>query len=301
MKYKNSPLILDTFRYLLKGYSIDIQDIVRSAILDDIDIVEYIEPCKDNPFRLDQIRLSLKEGMSRQFFTLTSGETIYKIRKLKAKNRNIKYIEDQLSKGVLSQKHIEYILKWVDNGINISKLDINIIPETLLSTFDYGLSSGFDMSIFNTGIYYTQDYLMTCLHLMEIGISVDSFLFCDWSIDVLILIQSFSKFVSDDKLNRISYLIKNIDCNCPLERVKAAYNLARVGLPLEELMKKDKDSYVYETECLVIVYNAYIKKLDYKKLISSCPNGLAKNMKILFDEMLLASHKKISGRLTKLS
>lgn len=66
-------------------------------------------------------------------------------------------------------------------------------------------------------------------------------------------------------------------------------------------MKKDKDSYVYETECLVIVYNAYIKKLDYKKLISSCPNGLAKNMKILFDEMLLASHKKISGRLTKLS
>lgn len=299
MKYKGKPLILDTFRYLLRGYSVDIQDIVRSAILDDVDIVEYIEPCKENPFRLDQIRLCLKDGISSKFFILTNGESLYKIRKLKKDGRKIKFIEDQLNKGILSQKHIDYILKWVNDGVNISKLDINIIPESLLSTFDYGLCSGFDMSVFNTGVSYSHDYLMSCLHLMESGIPIDIFLSGEWSVDVLMLIQSFSKATSSDKINKIKYLIRNIDCNCSLERVKLAYNLARVGISLEDLMKKEKDKYVYEDECLAIVYTAYVKKLDYKRLITSCKDGSAKNMKILFDEMLLSSHKKISGRLTK--
>ena len=34
MKYKGIILILDNFRSVLKEYSVDIQDVVRSAILD---------------------------------------------------------------------------------------------------------------------------------------------------------------------------------------------------------------------------------------------------------------------------
>ena len=44
MYFKGKKLLLDNFRDVLKNYSLDIQDVVRSCILDDIDVEKYINP-----------------------------------------------------------------------------------------------------------------------------------------------------------------------------------------------------------------------------------------------------------------
>ena len=36
MKYKGTTLVLDNFRTVLKDFSVDVQDVVRSALLDNV-------------------------------------------------------------------------------------------------------------------------------------------------------------------------------------------------------------------------------------------------------------------------
>ena len=71
IKFKGELLVLDNFRVVLKNYSLDVQDIVRSAILDGLDISEYISQYKNDPYKLDQIRLELKEGLNTSLFSVS--------------------------------------------------------------------------------------------------------------------------------------------------------------------------------------------------------------------------------------
>ena len=112
MYYKGKKLILDNFRNVLSSYSVDIQDIVRSAILDDIDISDYIDVCKTNPYLLDQIRLSIKDGLSASYLKIGDAEILYSIRQLNGL-LDLKPLENQLKNNILSSDHIHYIIKWI--------------------------------------------------------------------------------------------------------------------------------------------------------------------------------------------
>ena len=60
--YLNSRRVtLDNISEVLVGYSLDIQDEVRSMILDGLDLSEWVSVCRENPYRLNQIRLAVKE------------------------------------------------------------------------------------------------------------------------------------------------------------------------------------------------------------------------------------------------
>lgn len=147
MKYKGIVLLLDNFRQILKDYTVDIQDIVRSAILDGVDIEKYIRMCKSEPFKLDQIRLYLKEGYTFPLSGL-SGEGIYKLRELLRNSKNADMslvICNQLSRGILSDEHVDYMIKWLKSGCNISSLPIADIPSYLLETVSVGVLKGLDM------------------------------------------------------------------------------------------------------------------------------------------------------------
>ena len=59
--YLNSRRVtLDNISEVLAGYSLDIQDEVRSMILDGLDLSEWVSVCRDNPYLLNQIRLAVK-------------------------------------------------------------------------------------------------------------------------------------------------------------------------------------------------------------------------------------------------
>ena len=173
MKYKNTELLLDNFRQVLKDFSVDVQDVVRSAILDGVDISQYINVCKNNPLRLDQIRLGLKEGIDKIFFSITSGECIYKIRKLDSQLLNI--VSSKMCKESLSGESLGKLIDWATAGYDLYDITISIIPKTLYEVFEQGFQKGFDMRIFNNGRNYTADYIRYCLVMISNGRDVTPF------------------------------------------------------------------------------------------------------------------------------
>lgn len=295
MKYNGKELILDNLREVLKGFSVDIQDTVRSAILDGIDISKYINPCRDNPYRLEQIRLSKKEGMSDIYFSVQNGSILYQIRKMRHKNIDTVWIEKQLKNGTLSSKHFEYMLKWVEDGVNISSLNISLIPNDLLDVFDHGMRSGFDMSLFNNGKSYRPKYIRLCMQIMNNGKYVSFLLKDEWSMSVLSLLVSFSK-ASTLVWNS---LVSNIDATTSADRVKCLLPLVSNGISVGKLQRKVNSSYLYSDDCLSLIYKAYCDGLDYEYLIDNSTSH--SEMEEMLELMYINKGKKVSGRVRKSS
>lgn len=292
MKYKGKVVLLDNFRTLFYDYSVDIQDIVRSAVLDGVDISKYVSLCKDNPYRLDQIRLAMKENLPSSLYRISNGDVIYKIRKLYQRGVNLSGIERQLNSGSLSDEYVEYMLSWVAEGINIDSLNLAIIPKGLLETFDYGLRSGFSMTEFNNGISYSPEYIKLCLKISKDNKSVSFLLGGEYDLEVVRRLASFSK-IEDKKWEE---LIKNIDSSIDSKRMAMLIRLVQSGVGISDLQQKGSNGdYLYPYECLIIVHSACLGKLDYKLLIKSTTDPL--RMRTMADEMELKVNKKPGIRL----
>lgn len=293
MKYCGNELILDNFRSILFDMSVDVQDVVRSAILDGVDISEYIIPCSDNPYKLDQIRLALKDGMPSGLIGTVSGEMLYQLRKMKQRGIDVSGIESQLENGSLSDEYMEYMLSWVSDGINVDKLNIAIIPKNLLETFDYGLRSGFDMSPFNTGYSYNPEYIKLCLMIVKNGKPISVFLGGDFSMEVLKSLSMLSKIST----NLWKMLVDHIDSEITEERLERLIPFIKSGVSIAKLQSKRKGGYVYSDGCLEVVYQAYLSKLDYKKLITETTEE--RKMRDMVAEMELEKRSDPSIRLRK--
>lgn len=293
MVFKNKTLILDNFRAILSGYSVDVQDVVRSAILDGIDISSYIQSCKDNPYRLDQIRLGMKDGLAESIYKIKNGNVIYQIRVLKKKGVDLKSLEKQLEQGNLSDTYMIYALNWIEQGINLSKINLAIIPQKLLPTFEYGLKSGFDMSKYNTGVSYSPQYIGFCLQIEKGDKSVSFLLKGDWSEDILEVLSSFAK-VDNVMWNS---LITNIDRSITKTRLKKLIKLVKVGIDINPLQQKLGGEYIFSDNCLDLIDEAYYEKLDYKRLIENFSSE--DDMRYNLQMMEVSSKKGVRGRLRK--
>lgn len=291
MKYNNKDLILDNFRDLLFDYSVDVQDVVRSSILDNIDIIPYIKIYKDDAYKLDQIRLAIKEGLPKTFFK-TTGDMLYQIRQMSRRGVDLSSIENQL-KSNLSEQSVKYLIKWVDDGINISKLNIAIIPNSLLDTFDYGLRSGFDMVEFNNGKNYSSKYIKLCLQIKKNDKPISFLLSGEWSLDSLTVLSRESKM----QKNKWQLLVQGIDEQVSTSRLDLLVKLVKAGVPINKLQQKStKNSYVYDEECLSIIYEGFFSNLDLEVLMQT---SSAKEMQVLKSQLALDKKRKISGKLVR--
>lgn len=294
MKFKGKTLILDNFRELLSGYSVDVQDVVRSAILDDIDLSGYIQSCRENPYRLEQIRLAIKDGLSEAIYKITNGNVIYQIRALKRKGINLKPLEKQLEEGNLSDTYMIYALNWVEQGINLSNINLSIIPQKLLPIFEYGLRSGFDMSKYNTGVSYSPQYISFCLQIEKNEKPVSFLLDGDWPEYTVEVLSSFSKVENSVWKNLVSFIDKSI----PVSRLNKLIQLVKQGIDLSTLQKKDKDNdYIFSENCLDMIGYAYSHRLNYKKLILEY--STEENMSYMIKTMEVSSRRGVKGRLRK--
>ena len=287
MNFKGNNLVLDNFRKVLAGYSVDIQDVVRSAILDGIDISEYVNECKNNPYRLDQIRLGIKEGIDVAFFAIKNGESIYKIRKLDVTSRKI--VLSKVATKTLTPESLDKTIEWVEAGYDISNLKISIIPKNLYDVFEHGLQRGFNMRPFNDGRHYKPEFVKSCLMMMSNGkIDIGRFLGIDWDKwddDCIRKLAEFSRI----KSNTMWYkLLDSITPNTPIDKVESLIACMKSGIDIGVLSGND-----WSGDSIQVILQAYELGLDYKSLIAS---GAA-NVNSNFNEMRLAQTKRISGRL----
>lgn len=291
MKYNGKDLNCNNFREVLKDYSVDIQDVVRSALMDGVDISEYIS--MSNPYKLDQIRLAMKENLSPIFFNV-SGKLLYQIRLLKQSGVNLKPLVN-LFKSSLSDIHIEYILNWVRDGVDFSKVQVELIPIRLLEAFDRGLRSGVEMRKF---LPYVNSlsvmYLDLCVQIEKLGKDSEFIIKNGYNMDVVECFHN-NLDLSDTCWKSVQKNINNTD---ELERVKLLISLVRNGVDIEMLQVKQNGNYKYSTDCLKVLIQGYKENINISELMKeTSPQG----MEDLISEIKLHRSQKISGRFVKKS
>ena len=296
MEFKSQHLILDNFRTVLSDFSVDIQDVVRSAILDGVDISSYIVQCKDTPYKLDQIRLAMKESVSKVLYESLSGEQLYIIRQLKSNNYNIEPIITQVKIGKLSGCYLDFLISWVTKQVDISGIKICLIPKSMLEIFDMHMCQGRDMRPFNNGKVYSKDYILYCLSIQESGKSIDRFVKEEWDESLLAKISSYAGNTHKDVWDAfISSISKDTDCS----RADAMISAAKAGLPMRELsaISKETGEPVYDTISIVTIVEAATQGFDYSKLM---PKELSTDQRVSkLGEMQMNRGKKVGGVLRR--
>lgn len=290
MKFKGKILILDNFRQVLKEYTVDVQDVVRSAILDNIDISQYIDSC--NPYKLDQIRLALKEGLNPTFFSV-SGEMLYQIRKLTKEGFDLREIEKPL-KANLSPEHTEYVIQWVLDGVKFSNINIALIPKKYLSVYDKGLRAGVNMEKFYKiqKSLVSPQYIECCIVLETMGRNTEILCKNVWNIEVLELLKKYS----DLSLREWKLVETYIKYSDSVERVNYLLQMIMNNIDISDLQKQNYGEYIYDSDCLAIILEGYRENIDIKKLMSTTDSN---EMSTLLTELKLKKVQKVSGRLMK--
>lgn len=294
MKFNGKTLILDNFRTELKDYTVDIQDVVRSAILDDIDITDYIDKC--SPYKLDQIRLARKEGIKESFFSL-NGEMLYNIRRMSKEGVDLKQLEKHL-KSSLSEEHTKYVVQWVIDGLRFNNINVALIPKRLLESFDKGLRQGVDMSKYSKiQRILSPMYLDACIEIEKYGKSTDFLIGVQWNLDVVQYLQKNA----DLPKSKWKQIEDNISPYDSIDRVSLLVQMIRNDIdiaPLQAVKEGDgqKKEYVYDVECLDLLLRGYKENLDIKKLMKATS---IEEMDSMFKELKLKKEIKVSGRLVK--
>ena len=286
MKYKGHKLLLDNFRSVLKGYSVDIQDVVRSAILDDVDVSEYIDSC--SPYKLDQIRLCLKEGISSSYF-VTSGEVLYKLRCMVHDNVDISPIEKYL-RASLSDEHLEYLLSWLKDGVNFSSVNVATIKKFMLPVYDKGLRWGINMKKYLK--IDSKRYLELCIQMERQGIDTSVFLRSEWDCSVMeFLSRSVSLSAEDwDKI------YKYIGSSDSVYRVQLLVQMIKNNIDIKPWQATVGTGYKYSSDCLKEVLNAYGENMDISEFLKA---NSYKEVKDMYAKMKLSKEAKVSGRFVK--
>ena len=99
MYFNGEKLTLENYSEVLSNYSLDIRDEVRSMLLDGIDLTSWIEKCKNEPYKLTQIRLASKEGVSSTLLSVGDSNVIYQIRRLRNDGFPVRELERYVGKG----------------------------------------------------------------------------------------------------------------------------------------------------------------------------------------------------------
>ena len=299
-----TELTIENLRSSLSGYSIDVQDVMRSAVLDGVNIMPYVDSCKTNPYRLDQIRLGLKEGLDEVFFAVRSGEGLYKIRRLRERGSSLKELKKHIEKGNLSDYALDRLISWVESGYNTEGLNIGIIPRHLFDVFEQGLEKGFDMKPFNTGKQYSTDYVRYCMIITSNGKTVDTFLGKGrgglWSEESLRILAKNSKSLNKEQWEKLLNGANREICSDTemlsvlIMCVKNGISIGYFGL---KNSKGEKGVDCWSADGIMLVLKAYESGLSWKKLLDVGPDEDA--VRGVYNELKLAKSKKVSGRLLK--
>lgn len=289
LNFKGMDLILDNFRTVLNGYSVDVQDVVRSAILDNVDVSSYIEICKSNPYRLDQIRLCKKEGIDDEaIYSIKNGDSIYKLRQLISKGTDIEAILQQLHQGTLNDYSIHKMISWVLAGYDLKGINLAIIPNSLFEVFEQGFQKGFDMRVYNNGKNYNPEYLRYCMIIQFNKKDVKPFVDRIWKVDCIKQLAVLSKGISADKWDTF---ISKLNCSISSEKLSVLISCVKNGIGIDKLV-----SDVWSGDAIRVILLAFKDNLNYTKLLDVGPD--VDSVTALYNEMKLSKMKKLGGRLS---
>lgn len=279
---------LENYSDLFKEYSLDIRDEVRSMLLDGLDLSEWVELCKNDPFRLMQVRLAVKEGLSSEFLAIPYGSALYGVRGLSSKGYDLSGLLPYIDSG-FSESQWSYIISWVKAGKLNADTHLERLPSSMWSYVDKGFACGLPMGVFMDGKVRSETFMYAMLVLMSKGYSTSKYLRGVWRDEVIEKLAEYSSrswfvMVHDSVVPTISYsFLDNLG------------KLAGKGIPLGKYLQHLDGVYLYQDYHLSFIAKAAANNLDYSRLDDS--NLRFFECESIYKELESESLKKFRGRL----
>lgn len=239
---------LGNYLTLTKGYSPDIQDEVRGAVLDDTPIGVYVEKCKDDSFKLNQIRLAIREYVPTRYLShRLSATNIKQIRRVFREGLDLKLLDTYLSSsGILSIscESLDLILSAYLDGVDVSKVNFTQVREDTVDLFCSGLKKGYPMWVLsNEDASLPRSKMLLLMKCMNLNLDIHPFLDKNWDLQCINLIA-----VNASKLE-YTVLMKHVNSRFSYSQLTQVISVATEWLDFLPLCLKDEDG--------VPVFNEY--------------------------------------------
>lgn len=258
MQLKGKSVTLSNYKDLFREYSADVLDEIRSAILDDTDILEFIEPCRNDSYKLNQLRLAKREGVDIVYLdNRFTAKTVYCIRRAYKLNQDISILLTYVSGGrKMTSDVLEKLAEASLLNIPVDKVNWWLVPYKLVDSFISGLKQGYPMWLFLDevdGCLATEARLQILLKGMSLGVDVHPFLQSGWTDENIKLLISYggkingmlgyiSPAFSNDMLSELAPLyisgLQDFQILCSVDDsgvpIYNAFQIAALGLAMRK-------------------------------------------------------------------
>lgn len=287
MKYNNEVLTFDNYREILGDeWNLDVLDEVRAALMDGLDVSPWLAACAEDPYRLQQIRVAMKQGIDSKYFSL-SAQMIRRVRRLIMSDVNMDQLDPWVAKR-LPTGHYDYLVQWVEHGWLIpDSLELTRCPLDKMESISFMLSRGMhDLAVeVSKQLWVSPTYAANLVMLEESGSNDPRFLERDWDEKVL------NRLATATGKPYYGVMVEVLDrSDASEELVDAVHSLGKLGFPLADLTGKG-----FNPEQLMWIHQAYQEKLDVSSMMD--PDLGVDELRSLYHSLVINSNKKFSGRL----
>lgn len=295
-KYRSQVVTLENYRQIFKTCTPDILDEIRSAILDDTEISQFIKPCGNDSYLLSQLRLAVREMIPVEYLSCKlTGKTIYNIRQGFNKSRDMSALLKYY--GTRSIKVDRLVLEKLSDfclvGTDITRVDFTIVPDELIEIVCKGLYQGYPMwLLLDADNMPTEKTIHILMRGLSTGVDIHPFLSGDWEIDSMLLLFSYSKSV--DLNNILSFINSKFSIDC----IKVLLDLSSKGIPITKLCIKDLEGIpIYSSYQMFELGKAIEAGVDIPKMYNANLSDF--DMAELREKLIADKDKKLSAKLNK--
>lgn len=283
MRYKNVDLTFDNYLTELSEFSQDVKDEVRSGILDNIPLGRYIYACADNPYRLQQIRLGMKEGLDTDYLKLKSGDHIRRVRVLLSQDVRLDLLKEYTYLN-LPSAYYDVLLDWIETGAVIPEdLELDKVNEAILPAISYAVLNDLNAVEIASQSGNSLEYAQSLLTMSALGMEIGELSGTKYLEEALEALSGIASRPYSSSVLRL------MDRNSSGDYVDSLIALASSKFDLSEL----KETYsVYQLDW---IYQAFTEGLDYTKILE--PGLSNTELSELYSELVLKRSKRLSMRL----
>lgn len=267
MYYKGVEINISNYKDIFREVSEDVLDEIRLAVLDNTDIISYIDICGEDSYKLGQIRIALRNKIPRRYIRYQmTPKTIHLIRLLYLQGKDISPLESymgidniKLEPNLLEEVVLAYYL-----GGSIETINFTEVPEKNIKILCQGLVRKYPMWLM-TGSDLTEGYIKLLLRGMDLGLDISMFIKDVIDEDKLVILLSNSSSIDINKF--ITYITPKFSS----DSINILIEAYKDGLDFEPLTYRDSDGYPVYTE-----YQMYVllKALRLKKQGVSVDEGI---------------------------
>lgn len=250
-------LTLDNYKVVYKDYSLDIQDEIRSAILDSLSLEEHVDRCRKRPYLLNQIRLAMKEEIPEVYLDLPWGSVLYRVRQIW---RTVDCRPLLEYGSTLGEADLNTVMDWLELGADLSKYNLTRLPKSVYPSISRGLAQGYPMQLFADGKEYSFEYVQLVYSMIQRGIQVGPYLNEIWREDSLTVIVEHTHGYTGDGTSLYEKVIPYISSESRADFVERLFDAAVLGVDPAKLVSLLSFQIAW-------VIDAVEKGLDYTSML----------------------------------